>query len=365
MTCDSICRFLLPGCFLVVMLPVARAQPLKPALDMIEQAVLHDEIPGASVLVVQKGNTIVARAFGVCDLKQRRAFKSDTICWIASLTKPVTAAAAMTLVEQGKLDLDASVEVYLPEFRQQVTKDGRHRRVTVRQLMCHTSGIQSSVPERPRFFFQQSWYEQSLKEIVPRIAETRLVFDPGTQVQYSNAAPYVLGRIIEVLSGESFEDYVSSRILKTLAMTDTGFSVRPEAVNRAAVVYRTEDDSTVEFCRYDPKWQVNMTMPDGGLFSTPTDMAKFAGAFLNDGWPILSKRSADEMLSQQSAGYGLGWILDEPNQFSHWGSSGTLMWGDPETNTIGVIFMQTQDRKVVADIQRRFRQAVTRATARP
>ena len=362
---DSIHRMLVTVFVLAILQPAAFAQRLKPALDIIEQAVLNNDIPGASVLVIQNGNPVVARAFGICDRKQQRAFQNDTICWIASLTKPVTAAAAMTLVEQGKLDLDASIEVYLPEFRQQTTKNGQHRSVTVRQLMCHASGIQSSVPLRPRFFFQQSWYDRSLKDIIPAIAETRLEFDPGTQVQYSNAAPYVLGRIVEILSGRSFDDYVRSRILEPLRMMDTGFSIQPQAVNRAAVVYRKENHSTVEFCRYDPKWQVTMAMPDGGLFSTTLDMAKFASAFLNGGRPILSKVSADEMLSPQSPGYGLGWILDEPHQFSHWGSSGTLIWGDQETNTVGAIFIQIQDRRLVADIHRRFRQAVTRTLAKP
>ena len=360
---DSMLRVLLTVFVLALLQRATFAQSLKPALDIIEQAVSNDDIPGASVLVMQNGNPVVARAFGVCDRRQQRTFQKDTICWIASLTKPVTAAAAMTLVEQGKLDLDAPIEVYLPEFRRQTTKNGQHRTVTVRQLMCHSSGIQSSVPLRPRFFFQQSWYDRSLKEIVPAVAKTHLVFDPGSQVQYSNAAPYVLGRIVELLSGESFEDYVGSKILEPLNMLDTGFSIPPRATNRTAVVYRKEDRSTVEFCRYDPKWKVTMTMPDGGLFSTTADMAKFAGAFLNAGRPILSKESADEMLSQQSAGYGLGWILDGPNQFSHWGSSGTLMWGDQATKTVGVIFIQIQDRELVADIHRRFRQAVTRTMA--
>ena len=191
------------------------------------------------------------------------------------------------------------------------------------------------------------------------------MFDPGTQVQYSNAAPYALARIIETLTGQVFGDYVRAKILRPLGMNDTGFSIPPQEVKRVAVVYRNESHSTVEFCRYDPKWQVTMTMPDGGLFSTATDMAKFAGAFLDGGKPILTKKFADEMLSRQSAGYGLGWILDEPSQFSHWGSSGTLMWGDLETNTVGVVFIQIQDRKLVTDIHHRFHHAVTHVMAKP
>ncbi|MCA9218436.1 MAG: beta-lactamase family protein [Planctomycetales bacterium] len=345
-------------------LPLANAQLLKPALDIIEQAVSSGDIPGASVLILQNEKIIVDRAFGICDRRDQRAFQPDTICWIASLTKPITAAAAMTLVEDGKLDLDATVDQYLPEFRHQATKKER-RLPTVRQLMCHSSGIQSSVPQRPRFFFDQKWYSRSLKEIAPAIAETELVFAPGTKVQYSNAAPYVLGRIIEVLSGQNFGDYVKAKILLPLGMNDTGFSVPAEKVDRVAVVYRKEKQSAIEFCRYDPNWQVKMTMPDGGLFSTPADMAKFASAFLNGGKPILSTKLADEMLSPQSKGYGLGWILDEPGQFSHWGSSGTLIWGDSKSGVVGVLFIQLQDLKLVGDIHRRFRSTVTQVLSKP
>ena len=362
--CKLNVQFLLMIFPLASALPPANAQPLKPAVGQIEQSVLNGEIPGASVLVLQNNRIVVDRAFGLCDRRDQRAFQTDTICWIASLTKPVTAAAAMTLVEDGRLDLDAAVDQYLPEFRGQATKTGR-RIPSVRQLMCHSSGLPSSVPSRPRFFFDQTWYTRSLQEIVPAIADTELFFDPGTQVQYSNAAPYILGRIIEIQSGQNFGDYVKAKILLPLGMHDTGFSVPPEKVDRVAVVYRKENQSTIEFCRYDPNWRVKMTMPDGGLFSTPADMAKFAGAFLNGGKPILSKSSADEMLSPQSKGYGLGWILDEPNQFSHWGSSGTLIWGDAKTDTVGVVFIQLQDLKLVADIHRRFRRAVTRAFPTP
>ena len=349
---------------LVFVLPQADAQPLRQALDIIEESVANGDIPGASVLVLRKEKVIVDRAFGICDRSDQSAFQTDTICWIASLTKPITVAAAITLVEDGSLELDATVDKYLPEFQRKNTNAGRSI-PTVRQLMSHSSGIQSSVPLRPRLFFKQAWYNRSLKEIAAAIAETKLVFEPGTQVQYSNAAPYVLGRIVEKLSGQDFGDYLEAKILRPLGMNDTGFSVRPEDVDRVAVVYRRENQATTEFCRYDPKWQVKMTMPDGGLFSTPADIAKFANAFLNEGKPILPKESASEMLAQQSKGYGLGWILDEPNQFSHWGSSGTLVWGDLKNDIVGVVFIQIQDLRLVADIHRRFRHAVSHASQIP
>ncbi len=346
---------------LAASVPAALAQDLSPAFRIIEQAVSDGDFPGASALVMQNGETLAAEAYGLCDVKQQRPFRTDTICWIASLTKPVTATAATTLVEQGKLSLDDSVEQYLPEFAEQKTAAGTHVPIKVRQLMSHSSGLQSSVPLRPDFFFVQSWYQQPLPEVASAMAETELIFEPGRQVQYSNAAPYVLARIIEIQSGQPFGEFVRTRVLDPLQMSDTMFDVPAEKVGRTAVVYRRQQGELVEFCRYDANWKVAMTMPDGGLFSTPAHIAKFAEAFLNGGRGVLKPESVTEMLTRQSDGYGLGWILDRPNQFSHWGSSGALVWADRETKVVGVLFVQVQDRRMVSDLHDRFRAAVTAA----
>ena len=104
-----------------------------------------------------------------------------------------------------------------------------------------------------------------------------------------------------------------------------------------------------------------MTMPDGGLFSTPTDIARFANSFLESGNGILSQESVNEMLSKQNDSYGLGWILDKEHQFSHWGSSGTLVWADQKSGVVGVFFSQIQDFELLATLRERFRDAVDMA----
>lgn len=345
--------------------PVVFGQSLASAFRIIEQTVADGDIPGASALILRDGQTVASREFGLCDIEYQRRFRADTICWIASLTKPVTAAAAMTLVEQGRLGLDDPVEKYLPEFAEQTMSDGRHLPVTIRHLMCHSSGIQSSVPLRPGFFFDQSWYDQSLAAVASAVAQTKLVFEPGQQVQYSNAAPYVLGRIVEIQSGQPFGEYVQEKILDPLGMKDTGFAIPRQKASRSAVVYRRDNGADVVYCRYDPDWKIGMTMPDGGLFSTPRDIARFAGAFLHGGQGVLTRGSVDAMLTEQRDGYGLGWILDRPNQFSHWGSSGTLVWADRKTNSVGVLFIQKQDLRRNAELHRRFRDSVSLVMLRP
>jgi CubicO group peptidase (beta-lactamase class C family) len=344
---------------LLLLLPVsALAQSLGPAFEIVEQAVADGSIPGASLLVMQHGKVIAQRTFGLCEIDPKRPFQMETICWIASLTKPITATATMKPVEQGKLDLDIPIENYLPQFSKLVTKDGQRHSVTIRQLMSHTSGIPSSVPLREPYFFTQSWYDRTLQEVVEAIAKRPLDFPPGSQVNYSNAAPYVLGRIIEVRSGKTYGEFVKSEFFEPLQMNDTGFSVAADKTHRTAVVYRREAVGLSVYCRYDPRWQVKMTMPDGGLFSTAKDIARFANFFLNNGEGILTEDSVITMLTPQSAGYGLGWILDKENQFSHWGSSGTLVWADKKSGVVGVFFSQIQEFDLLAKLRIRVRNAV-------
>lgn len=348
--------------WLVSLCPVSTsAQRLTPALHIVEQAVADGSLPGAAVLIMQNGKVIEQKSYGDCEIDPKRPFQTDTICWIASLTKPVTATAAMILVEQGKLQLDTPIENYLPQFSKLVAKDGKQHSVTIRQLMSHTSGIPASVPLREPYFFTQNWFKRNLSDVVDAIAQRPLDFEPGSQVNYSNAAPYVLGRIIEIRSGKTFREFVQSEVLEPLQMNDTGFSVAPEKVPRTAVVYRREKTGLDVYCRYDPQWEVTMTMPDGGLFSTTADIARFTNAFLRRESGLLSEASFNTMLSPQSEGYGLGWILDKENQFSHWGSSGTLVWADTKSGVVGVLFSQIQDFEYLAKLRNRFRNAVDAA----
>lgn len=343
---------------------VAWAQSLAPAFEIVDQAVADGSIPGATVLIMQHGRVIEHRDFGVREIKSKQAFQSDTVCWIASLTKPVTATAAMILVERGDLDMDAPIETYLPQFSNLVTSNGQRHSVTVRQLMSHMSGIPASVPLREPFFFTQHWFDRTLPEVVNAIAVRPLDFTPGSKVHYSNAAPYVLGRIIEVRSGKTFGEFVESEVLNPLGMDDTGFAVAKENQHRTATVYRREKDSLSVYCDYDPSWQIKMTMPDGGLFSTTHDIARFANSFLDKKHAILNEDSVKTMLTLQNSDYGLGWILDKQNQFSHWGSSGTLVWADRKTEVVGVFFSQIQDFALLAELRERFRTSVDEAFAR-
>jgi CubicO group peptidase (beta-lactamase class C family) len=340
----------------------SEAQGAKGSLDaafrIVEEAAAREGIPGAVALVAHKGKIVREAAFGLCDVENKRPFTPTTLCWIASITKPVTVAAAMKLVEEGKIGLDVPIEKYLPEFKEQVDKEGRHQAVTIRQLMNHTSGIQANPPTRPSFFFGQEWLGRSISEIPPAIAKTAIEFRPGSRVQYSNAAPYVLGRIIELRAGKPFHEHVHQTILEPLGMRDTYFIIPPSEAERVAVVYRDAKGERVPFFRFDPEWKVTMTLPDGGLFSSPREIAKFLQMFLDDSGQVLSHESVKAMRMPQSTGWGLGWELEDDGLFLHSGSSGTCAWADPKTGVIGILFCQLQNTAKVNPLQARFREAV-------
>jgi CubicO group peptidase (beta-lactamase class C family) len=336
---------------------------LDDAFKLVQGAVAQGEVPGAVALVARGGQVVREEAFGLCDLENKRPFTPTTICWIASITKPVTVAAAMKLIEEGKLGLDDAVEKFLPEFKEQKDKAGKHHVVTIRQLMSHTSGIQANPPTRPSFFFAQEFLGRQIAEIATEVAKTPLEFEPGSQVKYSNAAPYVLGRIIELRAGKPFHEYVREAVLEPAGMQDSYFIIPRSEGERTAVVYRETRGERVSFFRFDPNWNVTMTLPDGGLFSSPREIARFLQVFLDDDGKVLSRESVKAMRAQQAPGWGLGWELEQDGLFKHSGSSGTCAWADPKTGVMGVLFCQVQNPQKVDPLQARFRKAVRDAFA--
>ncbi len=334
---------------------------LDPAFQLVEQAVDKQEIPGAVLLVAYQGKIVRQEAYGLGDVEGHVPFRLNTICWLASITKPVTVAAAMKLVDQGQLGLDDPVDKYLPEFKNQKGPDGRHYVITIRQLMSHCSGIQRGPPLRPKFFFEPIWLGCNLTEIVHELAATRLEFVPGQKFQYSNAALYILARIIEIQSGKPYLEFVKESLLEPLKMKDTYFIIPPSQVKRVAVVYRNDQGKRETFCRYDPTWKISMAMPDGGLFSTTGDMMKFAQMFLDNKGTVLSREAVKEMLAKQPDGWGLGWEIQVDGVFDHDGSSGTYVWADPKTGLIGILFCQLQDPNQVDRLQASVCQAIRSA----
>ena len=356
--------------FTAILHPQAAEPPnsIDGAFRLVREAVEKKEVPGAIALVARDGRILRHAAFGTRDIENGLPFTTNTLCWIASITKPVTAAAAMTLVDAGKLGLDDPVEKYLPEFREQTDTNGAHHVITIRQLMSHTSGLVPNPPTRRSGWplggpLDDFWLQKNLPEIVRSIARSQLRFKPGSKFEYSNSAFFVLGRVIEVVSGKPYVVYVRERILEPLKMADTHYAPPATQPERVAKIYAQRDGKRETIFQFNPAIKISNAAPDGGLFSYPAQLVPFLQMFLDNDGRVLSRAAVKEMLREQPHGWGLGWSLLE-GIFMHEGSSGTVAWADPKTGVIGILFLQYRDQnKVDERLRKDFRVVIQRAFA--
>jgi len=322
----------------------------------MRQFVEAKQAAGVVTLVARRGCVVHLEAVGYADLAEQRPMTTDTIFEIASMTKPVTATAVMILKDEGKIALDDPVAKYLPEFSHVTLASGPPARpITIRQLLTHTAGL---VGEQRT--------ERTLEETAAEIAKRPLGYEPGTKWQYSPGLN-VCGRIIEVVSGTPYAEFMSRRILRPLGMTDTSFCPTDEQRKRLARLYKPGADKPS--LAPDSHWLLDdagqrAANPSGGLFSTASDMARFYQMVLNGGQfggrRILSKEAVEEMTRLQTGdlttaftpgnGWGLGWCIVlqpqgvtrmlSPGTFGHGGAFGTQGWIDPKREMIFVLMIQ-------------------------
>lgn len=316
-------------------------------------------LAGAVVLVADREKILALDAVGWMDVAGRRPMRTDCVFWVASQSKPITAAALMILVDEGKVSIDDPVEKYLPEFEGQMfvaeQDDGefqllqkpRHP-ILVREILSHTSGLPFKTPiEQPAL----DLYPLELR--VRSYAMTPLLFEPGTKSQYSNAGINTAGRIIEVVSGMPFERFLTERLCKPLGMDDTTFWPDAGQLSRLAKAYRPNatrdglEEVPIAQLTYPLDSRERRPMPGGGLFSTAGDMARFYRMLANDGaldgTRVLSERSVRTLTSDQSgaarSNYGLGFAVNG-RTFGHGGAYGTHSRYDPEHRLVSVFLVQ-------------------------
>lgn len=259
----------------------------------MNRQVENAQIAGGVVGVIHQGRVATLRAYGKQDLETGWAMQTDTIFRIYSMTKAITSAAALTLVEDKKLDLDAPVAKYLPQLDglQVATEDGLRapeRAPTVRDLFLHTAGFTyGSGPEPMR----EAWSEAqpmaatSTEDFIRRLAQVPLAFDPGTRWVYGVSID-VLGRVIEVVSGQSLDTYFQQAIFDPLGMEDTGFHLPADKIERFAVNYRRSDEGLQVV---DPRVGSRYSEPagflsgGGGLVGTVPDYLTFLSMIANGG----------------------------------------------------------------------------------
>jgi CubicO group peptidase (beta-lactamase class C family) len=340
------------------------------------------EIPGAVTMVLHNGAVVHHEAVGWQDLERRRPMRLDSIFQIMSMTKPITGVAIMMLAEDGRLTLSDPVEKHLPEFRVQAMKDGSKpkRRITIRDLMTHTSGMPAMPPDHMKDFY--STMDRSLKEAVLEFARQPLEFEPGSKWQYSNPGLATLGRIVEVVADQPYEAFLEQRLFRPLGMKDTFVYPPAEKLDRIAMLYVYRDGRLQKAGRealggdpWDYRKSAKYSGPEFALYSTAPDLGHFYQMMANGGTyqgrRYLSRASVDVMAQvhtgELQAGhnpgtaFGLTWevvkdqtgslALLSPGTYKHGGAFGTHGWIDPRKKLVGVFLIQrTNDDRRARDI---------------
>jgi len=358
-SCFAALLLLLP----VALWPVDAREPAPPSSKAITEAlqpfVDSQSLAGAVTLVADKDKILSLDAVGYADVGAKRPLNVQAIFWIASMSKPITAAALMILVDEGKVKLDDPVEKYLPEFKGQMLaaekgKDPKELRkpnhpITVREILSHTSGLPFSTgDEKPTLD------GLTLRAGAQSYAKAPLLFEPGTDYHYSNAGINSAGRIIEVVGGMPYEDFLDKRLLGPLGMEDTTFWPNDEQLKRLAKAYQPGRNKTgleetpIGQLKYPLNDRRRQPMPAGGLFSTAADVAAFCQMMLNGGTYkgkfILSEGAVMELTRRQTAdsiktSYGLGFSTGGGN-FGHGGALATNMNIDTKRGLITVWMVQ-------------------------
>jgi len=294
---------------------------LASAENAVKELVDKKEFAGAITLVARNGKIVEWRAYGMANLAKNKPMQKDTIVRIYSMTKPITTVAALMLNEEGKFQLDDPVSKYLPELkglRVYVGPDDKtepaRREITIRDLMRHTSGFTygpfgDSPVDKMYLAKNVSDENQNLQQFVSRLSTLPLKYQPGTKFNYSVSTD-VLGRLIEVVSGQTLDAFFAERIFKPLDMVDTGFYVPANKVDRFAVNYGP-DRTGAEPLKVVDDPQNNSTYlkspkfleGGGGLVSTARDYARFCQMMLNggqlDGTRLLKAETVAEMTKNQ------------------------------------------------------------------
>lgn len=351
---------------------------LKPE-EVLAPFVQHEELAGAVALVADREKVLSVTAVGFADIEAKKPMQADSLFWIASQSKAMTAVAVLMLVDEGKIALDDPVEKYLPEFRGQRVaspkpaakpepkdkKKGKETEaeakaapepepvaaihpITIREVLSHVSGLPfKSEEEKPTLD------GLPLAEAVKTYAKAPLATQPGSNYQYSNAGINTAARILEVVSGMPYEEFMQKRLFGPLGMKDTTFWPDAEQVARLAMTYKPDVTKKKLVPGSLGQLQADLTdrqhrfpMPAGGLFSTATDVAQFCRMLLNrgelDGRRYISMKSFEALSVRQTPphirqdySFGLNVSADG---FGHGGAQATSM--DIRTkNGIVVIWM--------------------------
>jgi CubicO group peptidase (beta-lactamase class C family) len=376
--------------------------------ELVERHIEAGDIAGAVTLIAKDGRIAHVGAHGLKDIASKTPMTEDSIFRIASMSKPVGAVAVLMLIEEGKIRLRDPVSRYIPSYRDMQVGVPQPRRagfgfgggpapagppeyytvpadrdVTILDLLTHTSGVMSGqignaagqAASQRRHAEGVAWTEA--------LGGEPLDFQPGTRWAYSALAGFdVLSRIVEIVSGQTFDQFLRERIFEPLGMRDTSFWPTAQQRERLASTYIARNGELVPRDNPDSMSGERYFSAAGGLMTTARDYAQFGMMLANggelNGRRLLSPRSVEMMGSvfipdtlpgrPPGEGYGLGvrvvtdaaargtWLTE--GSFGWSGFYGTHFWVDPERNVVGVILAQTSVRSMLDDFETVVMQAV-------
>ena len=370
--------------------PAALAR-IAPALQAYVDA---GKLPGMVAFVARHGKVGYAQAIGYMDVEHKVPMRPDGVFRIYSMTKPVIAVAIMRLAEQGKLRLDDPLARFIPAFGATKVYAGGaaanpllrtpSRPITLEHLLTHTSGLSYG-------FFGQSAVDSiymranllspahTVRQFADSLAQLPLAFSPGEAWNYSMAID-VLGRVVEVASGQTLDDFLRQEIFAPLDMHETAFHVLPAMDGRIPTLYSPDSKGTLRASTtlLSPEFLPSgrFLSGGGGLLSTPADYLRFAQMLLNggtlSGHRVLTRESvatimrnhlppsltpiASPIVGHAGYGYGLGGAVlvdstiaglpGSPGIYRWWGIMGTFFWVDPKADLIGMVWTQFSTGRV-------------------
>ena len=338
-------------------------QQLDSLADIMQQAVDQQAIAGCSFLIVHRGEVVFREAFGFADVELERAFTTNELVPIASVSKPVLASVVMALVDQGKLTLDDPVEKYLPEFKDMKVKGGEPltRRMTIRHLLSHTAGFWGNKRISAEKLDLIRNFQRPLGEAVSRMATYELEYQPGTKFVYSGSGFCVAGRVAEVVLNQSLEQIAQEVLFRPLGLSHTTYLPSKEIRKTVPTAYSRQSGGVLERQPSRTGGELRFILPGGSLFTTLDELATFGAMHLEDGMchekQILSKKSIDEMRrfqSRQTATrrYGLGWFCENiddqglADRVCHGGAMGAYLVVDRKRELIGAFLIHQPGQEV-------------------
>jgi CubicO group peptidase (beta-lactamase class C family) len=388
----------LPVLALSVILSLAQSafadEPKLPGVGAaMQEMVAKNEIAGAVSVVVTKDKVLHLETTGMADVAAKRAMTPDTLFWIASMTKPITGTAVLVLQDEGKLNVADPVAKYLPEFGNLRTPSGKPANLTITQILTHTSGLGEAGGPALKD-------AKTLADLVPLWLAAPMQYEPGAKWKYTQSGINAAARIVEVVSGQTFDAFLQKRLFDPLGMKDTTFYPTDAQRARLATAYAKDKDTgalTPVPPRADFGTRGRPPQGNGGLYSTAPDYARFCQMLLGggsrDGHRILSDAALKFLSTPQTGdlptgffqndtsgqrgknyGWGIGTsILRTPHEgvaamlspgsFGHGGAWGTQAWCDPVKGVAYVLMVQRANfpNSDASDVRRAFQEAAAKA----